>query len=124
MHSNVTRSPADIVELSRQYVQKFVDTKSCQMLDNGLLSLPVSSTKWRSPPASWIKMNSDGACFKEEGAVGLGAIVRNNDGSFLVGQSLMIGANLDAEASKAMAALEALRLARQLGYSRVIIEGD
>ncbi|KAM7523049.1 hypothetical protein LguiA_012951 [Lonicera macranthoides] len=94
------------------------------MLDNGLLSLPVGSRKWRSPPASWIKMNFDGACFKEEGAVGLGAIAKNSDESFLVGQFLMLGANLNAETSEAMATLEALRLARQLGYSQVIIEGD
>ncbi|KAM7510104.1 hypothetical protein LguiB_008979 [Lonicera macranthoides] len=37
-------------------------------------------------------MNFDRACFKEEGAVGLGAVARNNNGSFLVGHSLMMGA--------------------------------
>lgn len=124
MHSNLIRSPAEIVEFSRQYVQNFVDAIFHQVLDNVLPLPTVISRKWSSPPMSWIKMNFDGACFKEEGAVGLGVVARNRNGCFLEGHSLMIGANLDVEASEAMGALDALRLVRQLGYSRVIIEGD
>ncbi|KAM7510704.1 hypothetical protein LguiB_009579 [Lonicera macranthoides] len=86
-YTNGAWSPVDIIEFSRLYVPNFVDIIYRQMLDNGLLWLPVSSIKWRSLSMSWIKLNFDGACFKEEGAVGLGAIARNNDRHFLVGDS-------------------------------------
>lgn len=41
-----------------------------------------------------------------------------------MGHSLMVEANLKAGVFEALAALEALRLVRCLGFGRVIVEGD
>ena len=40
----------------------------------------VSSDRWTPPPSGWLKINFDGATFKVRKLVGLGGVIRNDNG--------------------------------------------
>ncbi|KAF7807224.1 ribonuclease H [Senna tora] len=111
----------------RQLVREFVGDYN-KAVDPVLFS--VSSTvrtevlvSWEKPGCGWVKVNSDGAVKRSSGKAGYGAILRDEDGSWVGGvcNSIVTFSVLKAEA---WGALEGLRLASDLGVPKVILECD
>lgn len=84
----------------------------------------VSSSQWEPPPSGWLKCNFDCSYHQETRSVGLGFIVRDDKGKFLVaGMSKMnnVSSPLQGEA------LGFLYAAQQIwvrGWRHVWFEGD
>ncbi|EEF33026.1 conserved hypothetical protein [Ricinus communis] len=57
----------------------------------------IGYTKWSTPPSSMLKLNVDGALFKDQGFGGLGAIIRNHEGRELYCLSKLIPLSVDVE---------------------------
>lgn len=87
---------------AREYMTEFVQAQQqCVELSISL------SVVWKLPEQIMVKINFDGAKFQNKRAMGLGAVVRS-----LCGHSLWVDGCLEAEVIEAMAALEAIKLAR------------
>nr|POF27389.1 hypothetical protein CFP56_14504 [Quercus suber] len=80
--------------------------------------------RWSPPPVGWFKANFDAAIFQDVGRVGLGVILRDSQGLALVSLAQNIQLASSEAEMEALAATRALELAAELGFDRVIFEGD
>ena len=87
-------------------------------------SLPPCSVNWSPPPVSWVKVNFDGALFKESDSAGLGVIIRNDLGQVMAASAQTIPLPTSVETVEVLAARNAICLARELQFNKIIIEGD
>ena len=87
----------------------------------------VSSTNrvtWIPPPANSLKINFDGALFKDINKVGLGVIIRDNHGQVLASLSEQIQLPCSSNLVEAIATARAISFAHDLSLSNYILEGD
>ena len=61
---------------------------------------------------------------KEEGRIGLGAVIRDHNGNLLAARSVTKIGIIEPIAAEAMAAILAFQLSSELGVSNVWLEGD
>ncbi|CAL5401578.1 unnamed protein product [Camellia sinensis] len=80
--------------------------------------------RWCAPAEGWFKINFDGAWFKELQTVGVGVVIRNSMGEVMGAMSEQLPFWVDADCAEAFAAAKAIELAKYLGFSDIILEGD
>lgn len=85
---------------------------------------PPKPVKWNLPPINRLKINFDGAVFKNEGLAGLGVIIQNDKGLVMATSSQTIPLPTSIEMVELLAARSAFCLARELQFDQVIVEGD
>ncbi|XP_075669942.1 uncharacterized protein LOC142639681 [Castanea sativa] len=85
---------------------------------------PRVGSQWRPPEIGWYKNNVDAVVFKEDGCCGMGVVIRNEAGCLIGAMSKKLHFPLGLMEAKAQAAKEGILLARDLGLSKVIVEGD
>ena len=82
------------------------------------------AVRWRPPPETCVKVNFDEAVFAQEGQAGIGSIIRNAQGLVMAILSQKIPLPTSVEMVEVLAARRALVFAKELGFNRVILEGD
>nr|XP_023928856.1 uncharacterized protein LOC112040187 [Quercus suber] len=80
--------------------------------------------RWTPPPVGWFKANFDAAVFQDVDRAGLGVIFRDSQGLAMVSLAQNIQLVSSVAEMEALAATRALELAAELGFDRVIFEGD
>ena len=80
--------------------------------------------KWKPLPSNWVKINFDEAVFKEQAEAGLGSIIRNNCSLVMAASTQVIPLPTSVEMVEVLAARRALIFANELGFDKVILEGD
>lgn len=96
--------------------------KSKRMLGGGGLR-NEALVGWNCPPVGWVKINVDGTSRRDGKRAGIGCVVRNDNGSWLVGEARNIEkANLNI--AELLALFFGLKLAWRKGYRRIILELD
>ena len=80
--------------------------------------------RWQAPQAGFVKVNFNGAVFGELNKSGVGVVIRDNNGAVLVSCSEKLTQAYKAEETETLAARKALMFAHELGFQRVILEGD
>ncbi|OMP01552.1 hypothetical protein COLO4_11797 [Corchorus olitorius] len=84
----------------------------------------AKETHWEAPGQSEIKVNFDGA-YDSRGKTGAcGAIARDSTGLVLGAYAGRLGFVSDVYAAECKAALKAAKWARDMGFTRIILEGD
>ncbi|KAL0430273.1 UNVERIFIED_CONTAM: hypothetical protein Sradi_0653300 [Sesamum radiatum] len=76
------------------------------------------------PENGIIKLNYDGAIFSSSSEVGLGVIARDSAGACVWWKSARKRQVSEPEMVEALAAREAVLLARQFGWRKIVLEGD
>ena len=79
---------------------------------------------WIPPPENSLKINFDGALFKDINKAGLGVIIRDNQGQVLASLSEQVQLPCSDDLVEAIAAARAIALAHDLSLSNYILEGD
>ena len=79
---------------------------------------------WKPPPPGVVKINFDGAIFSTQSSAGLGVIIRDHAGLVLAALSQSIPLPTSVETVEVMAGRRALLFAKELGFERVLVEGD
>ncbi|XP_057802917.1 uncharacterized protein LOC131018209 [Salvia miltiorrhiza] len=79
---------------------------------------------WHSLPAGHIKCNVDAAFFDEENKTGLGLVIRDYEGAFVVGKSVQLMGRRSVEEGELLGIKEALSWIKELGYSKGVVETD
>ena len=69
-------------------------------------------------------MNFDAAVFSDQHCSGFGAIIRNSSGEVMVGMSVKGPYVNSSKEAEVLACRRAMEFSREVGFSRVIIEGD
>ncbi|XP_030939879.1 uncharacterized protein LOC115964767 [Quercus lobata] len=88
------------------------------------ISRTARAVRWRLPPETCVKVNFDGAVFSRDGLAGIGIIIRNEQGLVMAALSQQIPLPTSVEMVEVLAACRALVFAKELGFDRVIVEGD
>ena len=97
--------------------------------ENRVHHAPVSAPStgrvtWIPPSENSLKINFDGALFKDINKAGLGVIIRDNQGQVLASLSEQVQLPCSSDLVEAIAAARAIALAHDLSLSNYILEGD
>ena len=91
---------------------------------------PIPSTplkpkeKWKPPDANLVKINFDGAIFRNENRSGIGMVVRTHTSAILASLAQSISKALQLAKIEAIVATRALEFGHELGLTEAILEGD
>ena len=80
--------------------------------------------KWRPPSAPCVKANFDNAIFSQDGLAGIGVIIWNEQGLVMAALSQQIPSPALVEMVEVLAARRDLVFAKELGFDKVVVEGD
>ncbi|KAL2937195.1 hypothetical protein RDABS01_020644, partial [Bienertia sinuspersici] len=83
-----------------------------------------TDAKWQPPDDGVIKVNFDAAINKDFGRVGLGIIGRNSDGQVVFAKARTMCYDWSLKLGEARAALEAMKVAKEEGFSKIDVERD
>ena len=85
---------------------------------------PPSHIKWKPPDPNCLKVNFDGAFFREENMAGVRVIIHDEKGQIIASMAEKVPLPNSIVALEAVAAVKALNFATKLGISSVVVEGD
>ena len=80
--------------------------------------------RWQPPPKDLVKVNFDGAVFREEQEKGSRVVIRGNEGQELAALSEKVPMPTTMEILEMLAAGRAAIFARELVFCKVCFEGD
>ena len=79
---------------------------------------------WKPPPWPRLEVNFDGAMFRENDLVGVGVVIRDDNGLMVAVIAEKISLPYSVTAVEVLAAIKALRFSRDIGLKSLILEGD
>ena len=82
------------------------------------------AVKWRPFIAPCVKENFDNAIFSQDGLAGIRVIIRNEQGLVMAALSQQIPSPALVEMVEVLEARQALVFAKELGFDKVVMEGD
>ena len=80
--------------------------------------------KWEPPPPPILKINFDGAVFKEKNEAGIGVVVRDSHGLVIASLAEKIQLPSSSDEVEALAVVKAVTFAMDLNLPSFIVEGD
>ena len=80
--------------------------------------------RWSPLPPNSLKVNFDGVTFKDIGRVGLGVVVRDNQGQALASLSEQVPFPFSLDLVEALVAAQAISFTLEIGCLSFILEGD
>ena len=107
---------------ARQLLQEFNEVHPSVPVQNSNPQQP--RPKWEPPPTSLLKINFDGAVFRETEEAGLGVVVRDSHGQVLASLAEKIKLPPCSDEIEALAAVRVITLAMDLNLPSFIVEGD
>ena len=81
-------------------------------------------TRWQAPSSNTYKVNFDGTLFTAENSAGLGVVIRNSEGQVMLSLSEKTSLPFTAIEVEALATRRALKLALEIGFQQITLEGD
>ena len=82
------------------------------------MSRPPQLVNWSPPEPNFLKVNFDGAVFREENSAGVGVIICDADGQIIASMAEKV------PLPNSVAAVKTLYFAAELGISSIVLEGD
>ena len=118
-HGGTKKMGEALVKWSAQYLAEYRSANST------LEPIPRSQiVRWSPPPSTRYKINLDGAVFKAQKSIGIGVLIRDEQGRVVAVLSQKLNAPLGALEVEAKVVEVALQFARDVGISDFIMEGD
>jgi hypothetical protein len=114
LHGETFTSPETLLTKAKNYVQEFQEAQQ----------KPTSTGRhtaigqWTLINPGHFKVHWDAAVGKQEGRIGLGAVIRDYQGELVAAKSLTYAGLLEPTAAEAVAATMAIRLAQTEGTGR------
>lgn len=84
---------------------------------------PRFTIRWNTPPNGWIKVNFDGAAKGNSGRARCGGVLRDHVGNVIYAITVPIG-HSNSHISEATTSLYTIKIAVDLGYPDLWLEGD
>ena len=115
--------PLSQVALSAsQTLQTFAQALLVPRMQSG--ALPKQHIRWNPPPSTSLKINFDGAVFRETDEAGLGVVVCDHQGKVMASMFEKIKLPSSSNEVEALAAMRAISFALELHLPSIIVEGD
>ncbi|XP_073017389.1 uncharacterized protein [Primulina eburnea] len=116
--------PSTTVRLALKFLCDWLRAKQLSQEIADAHSLESGCPDWHKPPRLAIKCNVDAAFFPVDQKIGIGCILRNENGKFLRCRTCVIVGAFSVKEGEAMGLLEALSWVRRLGLKKVYFEMD
>lgn len=84
----------------------------------------MRTRRWDRPTQGWVKINIDAARFEEVQCIGLGAVVWDDQGSFLRARSKWVASLLQPREAEALSLKEAMAWIKELSFRKCVFETD
>jgi ribonuclease HI len=84
----------------------------------------ITSQKWQAPPKGVYKANWDTALSTQNERIGLGNVIQDQKGNVKAAQCMVQNGRVEPDIAEALAAVQTLILCRDLGQSKIQLEGD
>ncbi|KAL5825683.1 hypothetical protein ACOSQ3_021746 [Xanthoceras sorbifolium] len=84
----------------------------------------LSLTRWKRPPIGCFKLNSDTSTGYLNNLVGVGSIICNDLGLVMAASSCKVNSGLAVDIAEALAILEGIQLAWEVGIHPILVELD
>ncbi|GMI93031.1 hypothetical protein like AT3G09510 [Hibiscus trionum] len=113
------KNPTDIVTSIKSYSLDLRLVSDCLTASN-----PRACIRWLAPADPFVKVNFDVGFRQHEKSATIGVIIRNMEGQILGASSLLAYHIPSTFAAEAQAAICGLRLAADMGFRQIEVEGD
>uniref|UniRef100_A0A803QJN9 Reverse transcriptase domain-containing protein n=1 Tax=Cannabis sativa TaxID=3483 RepID=A0A803QJN9_CANSA len=136
-HNKPSKKAAAVLDFATNYLLKYQNAQASSSHNAGSATstasrasvtqetpLPSPTALWTAPPLGKLKLNSDAACNKALGKIGIGAVVRDSFGVIVAALSKPIQGCFKPEEMEAVALAHSLKWAANLGLSINFIETD
>jgi hypothetical protein len=123
VHGNSFTHPTILVLCARKNLADFLQATK-HGTGNLFEKREVGPRSWAAPGAGRLKVNWDASLNRIAGLMGLGVVVRDENGLVVAAQSKTIRGNFDPPMAEARAALLAIQFCRMNGFMLVDFEGD
>ncbi|XP_013662913.2 uncharacterized protein LOC106367640 [Brassica napus] len=124
LFKGIDYTPPSTVSKAREDMEEWLKRKEEEKTVANTAPRSSQHHRWKPPPTSWIKCNSDGAWQRDRHQNGMGWISRNEHGKLLwAGMKSVQGLRSPAEA-EAEGIKWAMHSMSSLGYKQVIFETD
>ncbi|KAK4425321.1 hypothetical protein Salat_1726100 [Sesamum alatum] len=114
-------SPLEIVARTRRILSNF-DEYNCSLIGSVVRNSP--RREWQAPPEDSIKINFDGATFSDLDSTGVGVIARDSTSVCMGWRKQLVPVRASPEDIELLAAAEVVAFSKEMGWNRIIIEGD
>ncbi|KAF5469997.1 hypothetical protein F2P56_010551 [Juglans regia] len=119
----VFKSPSQVIKATRDELRVF------QLVQHNAKQTPIPRVErgavlWSRPRESFVKANWDAAMSKKDRKVGLGVVIRDEEGEILVAAREQINYLTDSATAECLALWKAMEVCRELNFNRVLFEGD
>ena len=109
----------------KSYSELLIPYWSSELLSQGNNQPPPQPlVKWSPLVEEYYKVNFDGAVFRGEEKAGIRVIIRNSQGMVMASLSQKISLPQTVVELETLAATRAIEFSIELGFSKVILEGD
>ena len=99
-------------------------SKAQQEVGRKRVAVHTSSRYWCKPPQGWFKVNIDAARFEDSNCIGVGAVIRNDQGAFVGARCQRIGVLLQPREAEAVSLKEALSWVKKMGIKKCVFATD
>ena len=113
--------PSSLNKKAEEYIE---DSKRAQTQLNAQMRQQPSEDIWQPPPPEAYKLNFDAAIFLDSGRSGYGAIIWNEKGEAMAAMTASGPKVCTSDEAKLLAWRRAIEFVVDVGFSRIIIEGD
>jgi ribonuclease HI len=122
VHGSGFTEPKKILAQAQEVLTPLSEAQRGAMVASSNLRIAVP--RWMKPYPWWVKLNWDAAVSSAAKTMGVGVVVRNAKGSFMLGLTASLPYVRDPLVAEVMAAWRAMELGRELGFQRINLEGD
>ncbi|XP_073152635.1 uncharacterized protein [Henckelia pumila] len=113
-----------MIRFAREYLYDWLGAKNFNCMIKEPQPGDKSCHMWHKPIRPFSKCNVDAAFFPTEQKIGLGCVVRKDDGSFFRARTCVVNGVADVKEGEAIGILEALLWVQSLGLKKVCFELD
>jgi hypothetical protein len=123
LHGGRFLMPGEIIQQTRKSAEKFQQVHALGEIECQEV-LTHGTSSWLAPTQGWVKANWDAALDSKLGRMGYGALVHDHIEHMRAAHCMTQQGFLPLAAAKARAALMAIQLCMEMGFSQIHLEGD
>ncbi|KAK6126239.1 hypothetical protein DH2020_040011 [Rehmannia glutinosa] len=121
--NNAKKSLVGTVRIAECVLKEWLKFK-CRNEAESATTIDRNMVQWTKPSNTWMKCNVDAAICCKKNATGIGMIIRDDVGVFVVARTFWVQGIYEVREAEALGVREALSWIRSLRLSKVVIETD
>ena len=121
VHGGKLKDPSSLNKRAEEFVDEFKHAQNHLSIQT---RQQLSGHVWQPPPQSEYKLNFDATTFSGLDRLGYGAIIRNDKGEVMAAMTTNGSKVSTSDEVELFACQRAIEFAVDVGFSRLIIEGD